>query len=143
MPLQAKELLTTVVNGAPCCCLLGTCRLNGVDLEHYLRHVLNVIADWPVNRVSELLTWSMALPAEEPVAPVNTAFAGRLYKKDQYPRILVKHLQRSISPEEGIRHASHRSASLDMLSIKNSACNLDAGKIGISHPCVTLHTNQE
>jgi transposase len=29
--------------------LLGTCRLNGVDPEHYLRHVLNVIADWPVN----------------------------------------------------------------------------------------------
>ncbi|PKQ71147.1 hypothetical protein CJP16_21740 [Aeromonas sobria] len=44
--------------------LLGTCRLNGVDPEHYLRHVLNVIADWPVNRVSELLPWRVALPAE-------------------------------------------------------------------------------
>ena len=44
--------------------LLGTCRLNGVDPEHYLRHVLNVIADWPVNRVGELLPWRVALPAE-------------------------------------------------------------------------------
>jgi len=25
--------------------LFGTCRLNGIDPEHYLRHVLNVIAD--------------------------------------------------------------------------------------------------
>ncbi len=35
--------------------LLGTGRLNGVDPELYLRHMLNVIADWPRNRVSELL----------------------------------------------------------------------------------------
>ena len=45
------------------CGLLGTCRLRrGVDPGHYLRHVLNVIADWPVNRVSELLPWRVALP---------------------------------------------------------------------------------
>ena len=50
--------------GALLCSLLGTCRLNGVDPEHYRRHVLNVIADWPVNRVSELLPWRVALPAE-------------------------------------------------------------------------------
>jgi len=42
--------------------LLGTCRLNGVDPEHYLRHVLNVIADWPINRVCELLPWRITLP---------------------------------------------------------------------------------
>lgn len=44
--------------------VLGTCRLNGVDPEHYLRHVLNVIADWPINRVSELLPWRITLPTE-------------------------------------------------------------------------------
>ncbi|UMX57990.1 hypothetical protein MJ524_12520 [Escherichia coli] len=26
--------------------------------------MLGVIADWPVNRVSELLSWRIALPAE-------------------------------------------------------------------------------
>ncbi|WP_170692343.1 transposase, partial [Escherichia coli] len=28
--------------------LIGTCKLNDVDPESYLRHVLGVIADWPV-----------------------------------------------------------------------------------------------
>ncbi|EEK7631181.1 IS66 family transposase [Salmonella enterica subsp. enterica serovar Newport] len=44
--------------------LIGTCKLNGVDPEGYLRHVLDVIADWPVNRVSELLPWRITLPTE-------------------------------------------------------------------------------
>ena len=44
--------------------LIGTCKLNNVDPESYLRHVPGVIADWPVNRVSELLPWRIALPAE-------------------------------------------------------------------------------
>lgn len=44
--------------------LTGTCRLNGVDPESYPRHVLDVIADWPVNRVSELLPWRITLPTE-------------------------------------------------------------------------------
>lgn len=44
--------------------LIGSCRLNKIDPESYLRHVLSVIADWPVNRVGELLPWRVTLPGE-------------------------------------------------------------------------------
>lgn len=57
--------------------LIGTCELNGVDPESYLRHALDVIADWPVNKVSELLPWRVALPTEYHI-PVNTVLAGLL-----------------------------------------------------------------
>ncbi|VGG59970.1 transposase [Klebsiella quasipneumoniae] len=44
--------------------LIGTCKLNSVDPERYLRHILNVIADWSVSQVSELLPWRVTLPTE-------------------------------------------------------------------------------
>ncbi|EKO1034750.1 IS66 family transposase [Escherichia coli] len=44
--------------------LIGTCKLKGVEPESYLRYVLDVIADWPINRVGELLPWRVALPTE-------------------------------------------------------------------------------
>jgi len=44
--------------------LLGTVKLNGINPESYLRHVLSVIADYPVNRVDELLPWNLNLNNE-------------------------------------------------------------------------------
>lgn len=43
--------------------LIGTCRLNGIDPEAYLRHILSVLPEWPSNRVGELLPWNVAIPA--------------------------------------------------------------------------------
>jgi hypothetical protein len=40
--------------------LVSTCKLNGVDPYAYLRHVLERIADHPINRVAELLPWEVA-----------------------------------------------------------------------------------
>jgi transposase len=39
--------------------LIETCKLNGIDPEAYLRHVLTVIADHPINRIAELLPWNL------------------------------------------------------------------------------------
>ncbi|HID5659484.1 TPA: transposase domain-containing protein, partial [Klebsiella pneumoniae] len=41
--------------------LIGTCRLNGIDLEAYLRHILSVLPEWPSNKVAELLPWNVVL----------------------------------------------------------------------------------
>jgi transposase len=60
-------LLALTTSGEPGAALLysliGTCKLNGVD-QATTCVLNNVIADWPINRVSELLPWRVALPTE-------------------------------------------------------------------------------
>lgn len=40
--------------------LIGTAKLCGLDPEGYLRYVFEHIADHPINKIHELLPWSLA-----------------------------------------------------------------------------------
>ncbi|HZL24966.1 MAG TPA: IS66 family transposase [Acidobacteriaceae bacterium] len=42
--------------------LLGSAKLNGLDPELYLHHVLERIADHPICKINDMLPWNVALP---------------------------------------------------------------------------------
>jgi transposase len=44
--------------------LIGSCKLNDIEPESYLRHVLATIADYPINQIKDLLPWNIKLPVE-------------------------------------------------------------------------------
>jgi transposase len=43
--------------------LIGSARLNGIEPERYLRHVIERIADHPISRIEELLPWKIRWPS--------------------------------------------------------------------------------
>ncbi|MCV4337950.1 transposase domain-containing protein, partial [Escherichia coli] len=43
---------------------IGTCRLNNVEPEKWLRYVIEHIQDWPANRVRDLLPWKVDLSSQ-------------------------------------------------------------------------------
>jgi len=41
--------------------LIGSAKLNGIDPEAYLRHLLDIIPDHPINSIDDLLPWMLQL----------------------------------------------------------------------------------
>ena len=56
--------------------LVGSAKLNGIDPEAYLRHVLERIADHPVNRIEELMPWNVKLSIDQSRQSNPATFAG-------------------------------------------------------------------
>lgn len=44
--------------------LLGSAKLNRLDPDPYLHHILAQISDHPINKINELLPWNVALSCQ-------------------------------------------------------------------------------
>jgi transposase len=44
--------------------LLGSAKLNGLDPELYLHHVLDRVADHPISKINDLLPWNISLASQ-------------------------------------------------------------------------------
>jgi len=53
--------------------LIESAKMNGLDPEHYLRHVLSRIADYPINRIEERLPWNVKRNDHINITPSETA----------------------------------------------------------------------
>lgn len=49
--------------------LIGSCKLNGINLRAYPEYVLTHIADHPINRIDELLPWNVASKLPKQAGP--------------------------------------------------------------------------
>ena len=56
--------------------LLGTAKLNGINPQRYLRHVLERIAEHPSNRIDELLPWAVAAKWADDASAKDMALAA-------------------------------------------------------------------
>jgi transposase len=56
--------------------LLGTAKLNGINPQRYLRHVLERIADHSSNRIDELLPWAVAAKWEDDASAKDMPLAA-------------------------------------------------------------------
>ncbi len=61
---SSSQALTRGERAAAIYSLLGSAKLNGLDPEIYLQHVLERIADYPISRIAELLPWNASIPVQ-------------------------------------------------------------------------------
>ena len=64
--IDQLKRLPTEARAAVVYTLIGTAKLNGLNLQAYRHHVLERIAEHPVNRIDEWLPWNVAGELAQP-----------------------------------------------------------------------------